>query len=149
MKKIIILSGIFLGLGILLGTNIYNAKDSITNVFSEGTIYYFLQEGVYTSKEIMEENIKEINMKAIDYQNDKYYVYVGITKEEELAKKIKTLYENDGYKIYIKEMKVSNEEFDHNVEQFDLLINSATNKEEILTIEEVVLANYEEIIKKQ
>ena len=46
-------------------------------------------------------------------------------------------------------MKFSNEEFDHNVEQFDLLINSATNKEEILTIEEVVLANYEEIIKKQ
>lgn len=149
MKKIVILSGIFLGLGILLGTKIYNAKDSISNVFSEGTIYYFLQEGVYTSKEIMDENTKEINIKAIDYQNEKYYVYVGITKEEDIAKKIKTLYENDGYQIYIKEMKFSNEEFDHNVEQFDLLINSATNKDEILTIEEVVLANYEEIIKKQ
>lgn len=149
MKKILIISTVFLGLGILLGTKIYHAKDSISNVFSEGTIYYFLQEGVYTSKEIMEENTKDINIKAIDYKNDKYYVFVGITKEEMIAKKIKTLYENDGYQIYIKEMKFSNEEFNHNVEQFDLLINSATNKNEILTIEEVVLANYEEIIKKQ
>ena len=54
-----------------------------------------------------------------------------------------------GYKVYIEERKITNEEFSSNIEQFDLLINSAKTKSEILTITEVVLANYEEIIKKQ
>ena len=43
---------------------------------------------------------------------------------------------------------LSNEEFNNNVTQFDLLINATTSEKEILTIEKVVLANYEEIIKK-
>ncbi len=139
----------FLLVGLILGTKIYSARTSLSTTFGEGTTYYFLQEGVYTSKEIMEENTKKLNQKAIDYNNDKYYVYVGITKEASLAKKIKELYENENYQIYIKEVRLSNEEFDSNVTQFDLLMNSASTKEELLTIMEVVLANYEEIIIKQ
>ena len=146
MKKTFITSAIILILGIVLGTKIYDAKDSITNVFSTGETYYFLQEGVYTSKEIMEENSKDLPAKAIEYKNNKYYVYLGITKEETIAKKIKSIYEEDGYQIYIKEINIANEEFSSNITQFDLLINSASSVEEILTIEEVVLANYEEII---
>lgn len=149
MKKVIIVGGIFLIVGLLLGNKLSTAKNSITDVFSEGKTYYFLQEGVYTSKEIMEENTKNMNIKAVDFKNSKYYVYVGITKEEKIAKKIKKLYEEEGYQIYIKEVRLSNEEFDSNVTQFDLLINSTNSKDEILTITEVVLANYEEIIKKQ
>ena len=42
-----------------------------------------------------------------------------------------------------------NEEFYNNVTQFDLLINNTNNSNEILTITEVVLANYEEIVKSQ
>lgn len=149
MKKVIIVGGIFLIVGLLLGNKLSTAKNSITDVFSEGKTYYFLQEGVYTSEEIMEENTKNMNIKAVDFKNSKYYVYVGITKEEKIAKKIKKLYEEEGYQIYIKEVRLSNEEFDSNVTQFDLLINSTNSKDEILTITEVVLANYEEIIKKQ
>ena len=48
----------------------------------------------------------------------------------------------------LKEINLSNEEFFNNVTQFDLLIENSETEEEILTIEEVVLANYEEIIKK-
>lgn len=109
--------------------------------------YYFLQEGVYSSKEILEENIKNMSLKVVDTINDKYHVYLGITKDENIAKKLKNIYESEGYQIYIKEITLSNEEFSNNVTQFDLLIENTTSKKEILTIEEVVLANYEEIIK--
>ena len=148
MKKTIITSAFILAIGILLGTKIYDAKDSLITTFNNKETYYFLQEGVYTSEQIMEENIKEFSAKAIEYKNNKYYVYVGITKEAPIAKKIKSIYEEAGYQIYIKELKIGNEEFSNNITQFDLLINSATTREEILTIEEVVLANYEEIISK-
>ena len=97
----------------------------------------------------MLENTKDIEVKLINEENDKYYVYLGITKDEENAKKIKEIYTNKGYQLYIKEVSLTNEEFYNNVEQFDLLIKNTNKEEEILTIEEVVLANYEEIIKKQ
>ena len=148
MKKTIITSTLLIFIGILLGIKIYGAKDSMLKVFNDEEIYYFLQEGVYTSKEVMQENTKNFSAKAITYENNKYYVYVGITKEEEIAKKIKSIYEQQGYQIYIKEKTIMNEEFKNNIAQFDLLINSTNITEEILTIEEVVLANYEEITSK-
>ena len=123
-------------------------KEKLVNTFSEGKTYYFIQEGVYSSKEIMTENTKDIQVKTVDTLNDKQYVYLGITRDNNNAKKIKDIYEKKGYQIYIKEQNLSNEEFYNNVTQFDILVNSTDKESEILTIEEVVLANYEEIIKK-
>ena len=51
-----------------------------------------------------------------------------------------------GYQIYIKDVRLNNEEFANNVTQFDLLVKESSSSEDVLTIEEVVLANYEEII---
>ena len=146
MKKKIFYSIIILITGIIVGRNIYLSKS--TQTFSNKDIYYFIQEGVYSSKSIMEENIKNMDLKVVDEIDNKYYVYLGITKDENIAKKLKEIYESLGYQIYIKELSLSNEEFNNNVTQFDLLINASTSTKEILTIEKVVLANYEEIIKK-
>ena len=96
-----------------------------------------------------EENIKNISPKIINYDDSKYYVYLGITKDEDNAKKIKKIYSQKGYNIYIKEVKLNNEEFYNNVTQFDLLLNNTNNSNEILKITEVVLANYEETVKSQ
>lgn len=146
MKKKIFYSIIILITGIIVGRNIYLSKSMQT--FSNKDIYYFIQEGVYSSKSIMEENIKNMDLKVVDELDNKYYVYLGITKDESIAKRLKEIYESQGYQIYIKEVSLSNEEFNNNVTQFDLLINATTSEKEILTIEKVVLANYEEIIKK-
>lgn len=150
MKKTFLLSSFFLILGTVSGI-ILNTKykDTIISTFNEGKIYYFLQEGVYSNEKIMLENTKDLEIKLVNKENDKFYVYLGITRDEENAKKIKQIYNNKGYQLYIKEVSLSNEEFYNNVTQFDLLIKNTDKKEEILTIEEVVLANYEEIIKSQ
>ena len=146
MKKKVFYSLILLITGIIVGRNIYLSKTEQT--FSNKNTYYFIQEGVYSSKSIMEENIKNMDLKLVDEIDNKYYVYLGITKDELIAKKLKEIYEQQGYQIYIKEISLSNEEFSNNVTQFDLLINATSSIKEILTIEKVVLANYEEIIKK-
>ena len=146
MKKKIFYSVVLLITGIIVGRNIYLSKT--TQTFSNKNIYYFIQEGVYSSKSIMEENIKNMDIKLVDEVDNKYYVYLGITKDESIAKKLKEIYEEQGHQIYIKEVSLSNEEFSNNVTQFDLLINATSSIKEILTIEKVVLANYEEIIKK-
>lgn len=144
---IISLASIILGaLSAMLLNSTYQEK--LVNTFSEGKTYYFIQEGVYSSKEIMTENTKDIQVKTVDTINNKQYVYLGITRDNNNAKKIKDIYEKKGYQIYIKEQNLSNEEFYNNVTQFDILVNSTDKASEILTIEEVVLANYEELIKK-
>ncbi len=149
MKKTLKISILSIVLGALVGIVLNNNyKEKLSNSFlNDGKTYYFIQEGVYSSISSMQENTKDLLVKTVDSKNDKQYVYLGITRDEKNAKKLKEIYENKGYKIYIKEQNLSNEEFYNNVTQFDILIGSTNKETEILTIEEVVLANYEELIK--
>ena len=148
MKKTIILALIFIIVGAIFGMNLYKKSYiSIVKAFNEENICYFLQEGVYTNEDTMKESIKDLEDKVIEKINNKYYVYVAITKDEAVAKKIKAIYQNKNINLYQKEKVVKNEEFLNNVTQFDLLIRESSSSEEILTIEEVVLANYEETSK--
>lgn len=151
MKKTLKISIFSIALGALAGIVLNNTyKEKLSNSFlNEGKTYYFIQEGVYSSTSSMQENTKDLLVKTVDSKNDKQYVYLGITRDEKNAKKLKEIYENKGYQIYIKEQNLSNEEFYNNVTQFDILINSTNKESEILTIEEVVLANYEELIKRK
>lgn len=150
MKKTFLLSIIFIFFGVVSGY-ILNTRINLNSIetFKEETKYYFLQEGIYSNLDILKENTKKLDVKLINEENNKYYVYLAITTKKETAEKIKKIYDKKGYQTYIKEINLANEEFYNNVIQFDLLIEHANKEEEILTIEEVVLANYEEIIKKQ
>ena len=57
------------------------------------------------------------------------------------------MYESKGYSIYEKQIDVNNEEFINNIDQFDILVDSTKNNNDISTIEEVILANYEDLIQ--
>ena len=96
----------------------------------------------------MEENTKKLSNKLITNNKGKYYVYLGITKNIKNAKKIEKIYKRLGYDIYLKEVVIKNDEFSYNLDEFDKLLETTKNTNDILTIEEVVLSNYDEITKK-
>ena len=146
MKRTIILAVVFLTLGTICGNFLYQKAPNSISVFQQDSSYYFLQEGVYTSKDVMQESIKDIPHKLVVFKDDMYYVYVGITKSEKNADKIQKIYEELGYQIHITTESLYNEEFSSNVTQFDLLVEEAESSEDVLTVEEVILANYEELI---
>ena len=145
MKKTMLLAVVFVVLGSICGNYLYEKAPNSISVFQENQTFYFLQEGIYSSKDIMQENVGDLATKLTVLEDDKYYVYVGITMSEDNANKIKKIYENLGYKIYIKTISLDNEEFSSNVSQFDLLVEESDVPDDILTVEEVVLANYEQI----
>lgn len=148
MKKTLIYGAIFTIIGTLFGQTIIKSNISkVLSVMNKEETYYFLQEGVYSSIDSLNSNTKNIKKKVIEKLDGKYYVYLGITKDQNVATKLKNIYKENGITIYQKEKNVTSEEFLNNVTQFDMLINSSQTKDEILTIEEVVLANYEEIKK--
>ena len=143
MRKTIGVSILLLVLGTIIGNGLYNKlHTSFLEVFKENNSCYFIQEGIYS------ENTKDIDIKLIEKENNKYYVYLGISSNLDNANKLKDIYEKEGYKVRIKEVNLNNEEFYTNLVQFDLLIDKTSSDNEILTIEEVILANYEEIIRK-
>ena len=124
MKRLLLNGFICVLIGYFIGRFIFTNKFVFFEK-NEDDIYFFLQEGEYYDNSFLENNFNGIKVKDNKADKDKIYVYVGITR-----KKV-----------------VLNEEFKNNVEQFDLLINSSNDKDEIIKIEEVVMANYEEIIK--
>lgn len=145
-KKFLFSLVVAIGLGTFVGKYFYDETNA-KSVFKEEEVI-FLQQGVYTDKVNMEENTKRIDPKVVVKEKDKYYVYVGITKKKENAKKIKNIYEQLGYDIYEKNQSIFSTEFKNNLEQFDLLLEKTKKEEEIQTINEVILANYEQSLQK-
>ena len=139
MKKVLVPSIIFIVLGFIVGNLVFSNRVELVRKIKNNNNYYFLEEGVYTSKETLNKNISKVTQKVISKINNNYYVYVGITKSEEIAKKIKELYQERG-------IKINNEEFLNNVTQFDILLNEAKTLEEIITIEKIILSNYDDLI---
>ena len=146
MKKTFMMMIIAVVLGSIAGSVLFsNYKENNVYAFSNSKNLYFLQEGVYSSMDSVNRNTKDLNNKLVILDNDKYHVYVGITSNIKNAKKIKDVYKDMGYSIYQKEINVSNTEFLNNIEQFDILLDKA-NKSDLLTIEEVVLSNYDDLV---
>ncbi len=131
-------------LGSLIGIIFHNKISSDVFAFNEGYPLYFMRQGVYSDKSIMEMNTENIDPKLIINKDNKYYVYVGITSNEKIANQIKEIYDDMNIEVHKTDMSVKDESFVNNVKQFDSLI-LASDKDEILNVEEVILSNYEEV----
>ena len=121
-------------------------KENIENVslsskYIDQKIYVF-QYGVYSNKNNMINNLKNINY---TYQliDNKYFVYVGMTKNKENIEKLKKYFKSLSYNIYVKEIEVDGE-FVETLEQYDLLLDEAVTNESISTILSTTLAKFEE-----
>lgn len=68
---------------------------------SEGNVY-LLQYGIYTTKEVLNENIKKLTDYIVYEKDNKYYVYLGIFVNYENAYKVSELLENSNIYTYIK-----------------------------------------------
>lgn len=146
MKNTLIMMVVAIILGGISGMILFSKYKDTSYVFNENKKLYFLEEGVYSTKESLESNTKDINPKLVIQDDNKYHVYVGITSDFRNVSKIKKMYKDKGYSVYEKEIEVDNSEFTANISQFDILLESSKNDSDISTIEEVVLSNYENLI---
>lgn len=147
MKKTFIYMTVAIIFGGICGKILYDKYEDTSFVFNNEEMVYFLQEGVYSSLESLNRNTKDIT-KVIIKEDDKYYAYVGISKSKDGIEKLKHIYKEKGYSTYQKEKVIDDESFLTNLTQYDILLDSAKTADDILTIQEVVLANYEELTKK-
>ncbi len=135
MKKVIIKGLIYIIIGYILGSIIFKSKIDLIKNITNKEIYYFIEE--------KGSNVTKTSVK--DYEN--IYIKKGISRNLETANKIKSILEEQNKNVIIKEKYLTNKEFKETVTQFDNLIKETSSKEEILKIEEVVIATYEEILR--
>lgn len=146
MKRKIVLPIIFaLILGFLCANYVlalYSEDSSLNNTI------YFLQAGAYKNKESSNNDLKDIDNKILIKEDDKYYLYVGITTDIKEAERIKKIYQKNNIDLYIKEKIVENDSFYLELEQYDILLKNAKSYEEVNAVFKSVLATYEERVLK-
>ena len=76
-------------IGFFFGKVFFNNYESSFDVFNEGEKVYFIQKGVYSTLNDLKENNASYDDFLYLEESDGYHFYVGITKNEKNAKKIK------------------------------------------------------------
>lgn len=75
-----------------------------------------------------------------------YNVYAGITTKLSNATKIKNMYERENVNTYIKPIVIDNVEFMSNLEQFDILLEEVDSKDNLISINDVIISEYEQTV---
>jgi galactitol-specific phosphotransferase system IIB component len=148
MKKslISIISCVLIGL--ILGKIMFDQYDKteLASTITQEKAYFF-QVGVYSNLENMENATKTMDNYAYINQDDKYYVFLAITKNEQNKEKLKNYFQDLSIDIYIKEIVLDDIALSQNIDQYDILLNQAKTNDEIKSINKSVLATYEELKK--
>ena len=125
--------------GFILGDVIYN--DYKKNLDNSNYNAYLIQIGSFKD---------DLEVKTDDYlvlkEDGVFNVYAGITTKLSNATKIKNLYEKDNVQSIIKPVVINNVEFIKNLEQYDLLLSEVDNEDNLLSINDVIISEYEELI---
>lgn len=124
----------------------YTNKETLKPVFSVGENVYFIQQGIYSTLESVKENLKDFNNYIYTVINGKYYVFIGMTKNETVLTKIQEFYKKQGYTTYVKEFKIKDEEFLMALDNYDIVLKETVDEEVIKTIINQTIKKYKELV---
>ncbi len=143
MKKFLLIIVLALLLGVGFSKFIFNQYEEPVNIEFDKVI--FIQQGVYSSYESMQENTKKLEHYTYEKIGDKYYVYVCFTKKNENVSIIKKYFDSLNYTTYAKEMNFKNEAFLNVLDQYDYLMGAVENVETIKNICKQIVTKYDEV----
>jgi len=144
-KKFLIYITIAILTGAILGNLFYRKYEEEQNLDNNYNSY-LLQLGVYSSNEEMIKELGNIEEYLVIEKDNKYYVYLGISSKKDNATKIQNAFLEQEIQVSIKKTVIDNIEFMSNLEQFDILLDSASTNEDIMSINEVIMSSYEEMV---
>jgi len=131
--------------GLILGNIFYRQYEKEQNINQEYNTY-LLQLGVYSSNDELEKNIKDLQNYLVIERNNKFYVYLGISTKLDNAEKVQNVLSSNNIDVSIKRSVINDIEFISNLEQYDILLDNASNEDDIMSINEVILSSYEEMV---
>ena len=112
-----------------------NLEDTEYNAF-------LIQVGSFDDEDF---EVDESNYLVIK-ENGTNNVYAGITSSLSNASKIKEMLRIKNIDSYIKPVVIDNVEFISNLKQFDILLSEVESPENLISINDVIISKYEEIV---
>lgn len=149
MKKYIYSSLLAIIIGLAFGKFMlsqYKNPNNIIPVMSSSFKVYFLELGSYDTEESMKESASLFPYYIYTLKDGKYYVYIGITRNEKNLNKIKGYYEEKGYIIGVRDYSIENDAFLTVLDQYDTLLLESDDLEIIDGVCSQVLTKYEELV---
>ncbi len=110
--------------------------------------YYLLQVGAYKDYDSISKKTKEYENYLVLKEEDLYKLYIGVTKDKEVYKKLVNLYASTS-SIYKKEITLSNQKFDDTLIKYDSLIKNSEDIKEINLVIKSELKFLEEMLAKK
>lgn len=131
--------------GFLFGRVIFDnySKKSVL-AFNEGEKVYLVKLASYDSLEEIE-NSKSLLVLSND---SSYNLYAGITKQKDNANKIINYYKDSYKDITIDTLYVNDLKFLTELKEYDKLVSIVTKKDDLISIESIILANYKEVLNE-
>ena len=149
MKKYLFPISVSLILGVFMAYFIirqYEDMPALT-VSSEAETLYYIQRGVYSDMDSMQDGMKDFTHYIYNVEDNQYYAYIGITTNKENALKIQNYYKSIGYDTFLKDKITDNDDFINVLRQYDELLSKTDDTESIKVICNQVLSKYEELVK--
>lgn len=110
--------------------------------------YYLLQVGAYKNYDSISKKTKEYENYLVLKEEDLYKLYIGVTKDKEVYRKLVNLYASTS-SIYKKEITLSNQKFDDTLTKYDSLIKNSEDIKEINLVIKSELKLLEEMLAKK
>ena len=110
--------------------------------------YYLLQVGAYKNYDSISKKTKEYENYLVLKEEDLYKLYIGVTKDKEVYRKLVNLYASTT-SIYKKEITLSNQKFDDTLTKYDSLIKNSEDIKEINLVIKSELKFLEEMLAKK
>lgn len=148
MKKYLLTFLLALVIGFFLSNLFIKQYDKYSGfkISNMSTELYFIQYGVFSSLESMEKETIELENYVYNINSDMYYVYVGITKNEQNANKIMSYYKTLGYDTILKKYDIANDNFLEEVENYDNILLFTEDTTAIASLINQILTKYEEVV---
>ena len=145
MKKYFLTIIISLLVGFLLSNYAikkYDASPITIPVFNENTKAYLIQQGVYSSYESMQKNTSNLTDYIYSNIDNMFYVYIGLTLNEENVIKLQEYYKSKNIPTIVKTTTLTDYNLISSLKQYDTILKETSDSATIREICKQVLSKY-------
>lgn len=145
MKKYIITILTSLLIGFFLSNYIlkkYEQDPISLPIFNETETAYLIQQGVYSSFESMQNNTTNLTDYIYANIDGMFYVYIGMTLNEDNANKLQNYYKEKGITTILKTTTLTNTDLINSIKTYDTILNQTTDSTTIKEICKQILSKY-------
>lgn len=149
MKKYILSVVLALIIGAICGQLIlrqYGGYKGIKVTSNDGEFLYFIRYGIYDDEKEMEKSTLDLVNYVYKIVDNKYYVYIGITGNNENLIKLNNYFSSLGYKTITETFLITNRTFLEELINFDTILANTNDEVVISSISSLVLEKYEVIV---